>query len=178
MIDTARLIITMDCKRNCPDCCNKTDPSVKLATTINNLATLKDYKIICITGGEPMLNKYKTLDIIQKLKVQNPNSLLYLYTAWCEEKTRKTLAIILDFINGIHYTLHYPYTLDDMINFNRFQKLVKNEGYDTQTFRLYIDNRIDSMIVIQPDLWHRVEIKPWMKECSLPSNEKLFILEG
>ena len=173
MKDTARLIVTMDCKRNCPDCCNKTDPSVKLAEHINDLFLLKDYPYICITGGEPLLEPKKTTKIIQRLRHFNPNVIIYIYTA--AYKHTKYNKYILTWANGIHYTIHFPLALGDMLYFYKFQTVI--EEYIHKSFRLYIDSRIDTPVIINPNVWYRVEIKLWMKECSLPDNEKLFILE-
>lgn len=170
--NTARLIITMDCNRGCISCCNKTDPSVKSAEHIKDLAILKDYPYICITGGEPMLNPTRTLDIIKQLKQQNKDVIIYLYTA----KHIAYLYVIIKYIDGIHYTLHYPCKFNDVTILARFQEMIRLNR--CKSYRLYIDNRVNINFLIQPDLWHRIEIKPWMKECSLPNNEMLFILEN
>ena len=174
MIDTARLIITFDCNRNCLDCCNKTDPSVKSAEIINDLSALKDYNYICITGGEPMLNPKRTLKIIHRLKYDNSDVILYLYSAWCNNEC---LLTTIDFIDGLHYTLHYPLEESDRDDFGTLQMQLEYFHFRHKSFRLYIDNRIDKHLTIYPNHWDKVEIKPWMKECMLPTNEKLFILE-
>ncbi len=171
MKDTARLIITMNCNRSCPDCCNKTDPSIKLAEHIKDLSALKYYEYVCITGGEPLLCPDKTLQIIKQLKYLNPDVIIYLYTAL----RYKDIEQMLPWIDGIHYTLHYPESIGDLVFFYWFQAVISN--WKNKSFRLCIDNRVRTNIAIHPNVWHRVEIKPWMKECSLPNNEKLFILE-
>lgn len=171
MKDTARLIITMNCNKNCPDCCNKDIDLISQATTIQDLRAIKDYPIVVITGGEPMLNPKKTLNIIKQLKQQNENVIVYLYTA----KHIAYLYIIIKYIDGIHYTLHYPCKFNDVTLFARFQEMI--ELNRCKSYRLYVDNRVNINFLIQPNLWHRVEIKAWMKECPLPDNENLFILE-
>ena len=172
MIDTARLIITMDCNRDCVGCCNKSTAIIEQVTTIQNLALLRDYPIIVITGGEPMLNWERTLKIAIRLKHNNPNVILYLYSSWYNHGL---LLDMIDLVDGLHYTLHYPTKESDIQDFNNLQGQLC--CFNDKSFRLFIDNRVYYGVYIMPNLWHRVEIKPWMKECPLPSNEKLFILK-
>jgi hypothetical protein len=63
------------------------------------------------------------------------------------------------------------------MGFLEFQKLIR-ENIDENTYRLYIDQRIAQVLIIQPDVWIRLEVKPWIPEgkCPLPPNETLFIL--
>jgi hypothetical protein len=171
MKTTARLIITFDCNRNCPDCCNKTDPSVKTAKITSDLSILKDYEAVCITGGEPMLQHCRTIQVIKQLKHNNPDQIIYLYTAMYTHILHR----LIRYIDGIHYTIHYPALPIDINRYFAFASMIALN--QNKSYRLYIDNRVFDAIIIQPSLWHRVEIKPWMKECSLPVNEDLYILK-
>lgn len=130
---------------------------------------------MCITGGEPLLNWERTKRIIQQLrKVSNPT--IYLYTAKYIDK----MWDVWSWTDGIHFTLHYPLTMEDMEGFGKFQRDISRFNHHTFSPRLYIDQRITTPIVIYPNVWKRVEIKPWMKEgeCPLPPNETLYIWKG
>lgn len=174
MKDTVRLIITRNCNRDCPDCCNKQTSVIDAAEHISDLASLQDYKVICITGGEPLLKTQRTIKIIQQLRKFNPRVTIFVYTA--AYKNTKYNKYLITWVSGIHYTLHYPLAVGDMLHFYKFQTRITE--YPRKSFRLYVDSRIDTPVMIKPYVWHRVEIKAWQKECPLPENEKLFIYEG
>jgi hypothetical protein len=137
---------------------------------ITDLAKLQEFKYVCVTGGEPMLEPDRTAEIIAKLWKQRNDRIIYLYTAFYH----KSLEDIMCLINGVHYTLHYPMKSTDLTLFNQFQNLI--EKYDNKSFRLYIDSRFTDTVMIRPNLWKRVEVKAWQDYCPLPENEKLFIL--
>jgi organic radical activating enzyme len=171
---TARLIITWKCLRNCPPCCNKYKKVIQTATKIQKLSELVDYDIICITGGEPMLEIQRTVDIITQIKKQNPKVIIYLYTAWYAKDVER----IISLIDGIHFTIHENETSEDIKEFNKFQRIIAN--YD-KSFRLYIDRRVQTPVTIQPNLWARVEIFDWLseEECLLRiKHEKLLVYEN
>jgi hypothetical protein len=87
---------------------------------------------------------------------------------------------VTGWFEGIHYTLHYPLTIEDINGFYKFQDLLWREKALTRdnTYRLYVDPRIETPLIIKPSLWTRVEMKAWIPEgkCPLPIGETLFIL--
>lgn len=98
---------------------------------------------------------------------------VYLYTAMYHPQIREILPVV----DGVQYTLHAPLSRVDLDGFQKFQddiRLVRG------SYRLYIDPSITTPIVICPNLWRRVEVKPWILEgaCPLPPGETLFILDG
>lgn len=165
---TARLIVTLDCNRKCHYCCN-TPEMLASATKINDLSVLKDYDEICITGGEPMLNPKRTLNILIELDYYNKP--LYLYTALFHPE----LYALIHFLDGVHYTLHTNTTRTDLENLSHMHSLITQ--FPGKSYRLYVQKDIDKITHIVPSLWTRLEIKQWIKECPLPENETLFILE-
>lgn len=177
----ARVIITRRCQRNCSGCCNTYSHIMQNAVSIDNISALKGYSIICITGGEPLLEPDLTLGVVAKIRRQNPNSLVYLYSALYTER----MYDVVDAVDGIHYSLHKEACAADMYDFQQFQKLVAWKGYG-KSFRLYIDPKVRYPVKIRPWLWKRVEIKPWLTEeeliaiqpNGLPKGETLFILEN
>jgi len=173
----ARVIITLKCLCSCHYCCNKYETIMSNAVEISNIAKMDMCDILCITGGEPMLDPDKTLKIIALAKRINPSLIIYLYTAWFSEQ----LPEIIDAVDGIHFTLHSNANNKDIDNFQRFQEMLRE--YADKSFRLYINSNIKRPITIYPYLWKRVETKPWLSEETLlavqpnglPKNEALYI---
>ena len=75
-----------------------------------------------------------------------------------------------------------PSILIDINGFQKFQEAIK-EGHGS--YRLYIDPRVKHGVSIQPNLWKRVEVKPWLTESELiqiqpnglPKGEDLILLD-
>ena len=179
----ARVIITFDCFRNCQGCCNKYGTIMKNAKSLQNITDLKNYDVVMITGGEPMLYPNKVIDLTKSLKKENPNIKVYLYTA--NHKNAWDLEQVLQYVDGIQYSLHSNATGIDMDDFQCFQAQIFTWA-DVKSFRLYIDQSIKGTVHITPDLWQRIEIKPWLTESQLlaqqpnglPQEEELFILQN
>jgi len=154
---------------------------MKHAVNIDTVTALIDYDIICITGGEPLLQPDRTLAIISEIRRQNPKAVVYLYSALYNDRMSDVLRIV----DGVHFTLHYGATNLDIDGFYNFQELISKEP-DNKSFRLYIDQRVKQVVAIQPCLWRRIEAKPWISEAELiasqsnglPCNETLFILKS
>lgn len=72
MIDTLRLIITLKCNMSCVYCCNQQYQfNSQFRCRKFSEIDFDKYKNVCITGGEPFLNKpllYTLLDLIPKDK--------------------------------------------------------------------------------------------------------------
>ncbi len=172
IMSKARIIWTFDCKRKCPNCCNNYKNILNNATELNSLSELKDYEQIMITGGEPMLYPDKLISFIKTIKNINPTAKLFLYTAWYNEK----IVEIIKLLDGIQYSLHSQSTIKDIEDFYVFQRNISHHNSE-KSFRLFIDSDITSTITIIPNLWKRIEIKPWIKEgeCPLPQGEILLI---
>jgi len=170
---TARLIITFKCPRKCEYCCNQYKSIMENAIEIDDLSQIVEYDSVCITGGEPSLDIMGTLGIIHKLRRNNPEQKIYMYSAWYRVHWGPALIPELD---GVHYTLHKGATRQDIKDFHHFQARIS--FYPDKSYRLYIHNSIDDRITIFPNLWSRLEIKPWVAEedCELPNTEDLFIL--
>jgi hypothetical protein len=94
-----------------------------------------------------------------------------LYTACYKPE----LHSIIEYIDGVHYTLHYPITIGDLAKLECMEYLAS--VHHTKSFRLYIEPRITHPIIIIPNSWNRIEVKPWLDECPLPDNEELFELD-
>ena len=172
MYKIARLIITLDCNRKCSYCCN-TPKVLDSATRIDSLSALKDYDEICITGGEPLLYPNKVIKISKALKTYKNR--IYLYTAISNDLRR-----VMDdgCIDGVHFTLHES---GNIIDFYNIQSIAETDDcyHNDISFRAFILKNVPySTIMISPNVWARLEIKDWIKDCLLPKNETLFILES
>lgn len=175
MSKTARFLITMDCNRACKGCCNTYEPIMRHAVRIPTIEPLQGFDEIMITGGEPMLYPEMTKDIITRLWMQTNRPLkIFLYTATFHPMLKE----IASMVNGIHFTLHHPYTVQDAFGFQSFQDMALNPKFDKCSFRCYIDPTIKEEIRIRPNAWKRLEVKPWIEsgDCELPENN-LFILD-
>jgi hypothetical protein len=152
---------------------------------VNNFSVAHDFDCVCLTGGEPMLYPEKLKLAIKKIRQINPKCLVYFYTAKFDTvEAVDTLASFFDQVDGIQFSLHQEATEQDISGFERLQgKLLAykqyGSGYNQKSFRAYIDPRIFGNIFVTPQVWSRLEIKPWIKEedCCLPSNETLFVLK-
>lgn len=174
----ARLIITKRCNRDCPGCCNKYATVMSGCKYIASLSELAYYDVVSVTGGEPMLDWRDTLRKILILRFCGVKT-IYLYTALY----RPEIENILPHVDGVQFSLHAEATFDDLWNFQLFQGLIRK--YPGKSYRAFIDNKIGlNELVIKPNLWHRLEIKPWLTETDLlnlqpnglPQNEELFCL--
>ena len=175
-MNSARLLITLDCNRKCKGCCNTYTAIIDEAIHIDSLDALQEVDEIMISGGEPMLYPEYTYDIIRRLWDQgNPNRKIYLYIAlWNPMLARMVKE---EMVNGIHYTLHTPLLDSDVTGFRLIQEVSKYRG--DISFRSYIDPNIDKEVVVNPSAWDRLEIKKWIDsgECELPENN-LYILNN
>ena len=171
MKETARVITTFKCVRNCSYCVNKNKEVINQAKRIRCITTLKGYEEILITGGEPTLFPVDVGNLAVQLRRQNPLVKLYLYTTRCDKK----LSDILEEFDGATYTLRSDANADDLFSFFDAQRVFSN--FSDCSFRLSVDPDIDFAIPIVPSVWSMVKIKVWKEKCYIPSNEDLYILE-
>ena len=174
---TARVIITFDCKRNCDGCCNKYTTLMNKAIWIDNFNTLMEYDEVCITGGEPMLDCERTYNIISRLSCAGFSGRIYLYTALFNPQ----IARLFKWLDGIHYTLHYPANRKDFAGLKKFQRLLRKYHKNPHKIscRLYIDPRVQKSIAIIYHLWSDIRHNYWIPEgkCPLPEHETLYIYQ-
>lgn len=175
---TARVLITKECNRNCDYCCNKYTAIMKQMKEINNIWQLMDYSNICITGGEPLLNPKRTLNIIRQIRYAFPYKTIYLYTARFLYPPDRMEPIVEE-VDGVHFTIHsetafVEYHCFDLLQDWLYTKYVYYNDYK-KSFRLYVHPQAEKIRLI-PKLWARVEVKPWLEEheCCLPEHEDLF----
>jgi pyruvate-formate lyase-activating enzyme len=175
--DTARVVLTTECRRSCPYCVNKYDGVLGGARPFkfmhDMVAAARDYDAVCLTGGEPMaIIPDHTVAFAETLKHVYPDKKVYCYVA--DYADPKALLKLLNVVDGVHYTLHASSDYADIMKFYYFQSAIRlRRG----SHRLYIHPHILYSVVIVPGRFSRIESKPWMKpgECKLPPNEDLYV---
>jgi hypothetical protein len=173
MKTTARVLITLECNRNCAECVN-TKEMLSTAQKIKDIKCLAGYKEVCVTGGEPALCLYRVHDLVRRLKRQNPKQHVFLYTALYNVDLFNLN--LIDLLDGVHFTLHTN-TPKDLVDFYTFQTILEHRLFPNKSFRLFVSPKINGHITIIPSIWNKIEVKPWLADCPLPEHEDLFILE-
>ena len=172
VMKTARILVTLDCNRNCSYCCNKNLEQYNYARVLS-LERLNDYDEFVLSGGEPLLNPKRTINIIKYLKEEYPLTPIYLYTQTWVKGMRK----ILSMVDGLTYTIHHPSTKNDGLNFYCTQIGVQDTGI---TARLNVMDGVDTgSIVYRLDskVWDKIRIVPVLECCPLPEHEDLLVLD-
>ena len=75
----ARLLVTYDCPRSCPMCCNK-DMSGPKPAILYDMDRLRGLRMVLITGGEPLLYPERLLRLIHELRMKTTCQII-VYTA-------------------------------------------------------------------------------------------------
>lgn len=174
MKKTARIIITLDCNRNCPYCVNKYEHIIKRAKEVNEYDlgdAFSGYDELVITGGEPLLNIGRTEKILKKLCALY-DSKIYLYTALYHEGLYR----IMNYIDGLTYTVH---SMDDWVDYDAFHDMQKTiaDYYQDKEFRLTLNPNIKKQLGIYPYLWKVIKSKNFKSKelCAILPHETLFI---
>ena len=170
----ARVVVTLDCSRQCPDCCNHTG-ILAFGKKITDIEQLLGYEEIIITGGEPILIYDKVEAFIKMLRSKQYEGEIYLYSAlyrsWAYEK-------LLPLVDGLHFTLHAEARDQDIIELKALSKVIAD--FEGKSFRLSIDNRLYDKYDfsnINFSHWSVIRKLQWLKECPLPAGEELVIFE-
>ena len=171
MKQTARVIVTLACDRSCPGYCNTNGLDGILEV---NLEQLKEYEEVVLTGGEPLLMGDKFLvQLIKKLRKQNRNQSIYLYTANLALDEHEK---VLDLLDGITVTLHAEATDNDIRSLKYMSENLYGEPLD---MRLFIDERVYDrydLSNIRMSTWDVVRKLKWLDRCELADNEDLLML--
>jgi organic radical activating enzyme len=180
----ARVIITLDCPRNCENCCNKENVFYQHKLLENKEKLLK-YDVIMITGGEPMLIPDYVFRFVLWLKNENYKGKIYLYTALYNISLYAAYDSLLTLIDGIHFTVHYEATDKEIKELKELSENVITHTWDfskprCQSYRLAIDSRLYDKYDfsnINFSQWSVIRKMHWMKECPLPKGEELFLMD-
>lgn len=164
-IQKLRLLLFENCNRDCEGCCNKYWD----LTAVPDCNDYSGYKIVMLTGGEPMLRPALVLDTIRAIRKVNPTVLIYLYTAKVDS-TRMSLSV-LDKLDGMTVTLHEQ---SDLEPWKRFASAL--DPYDwAKSLRLNVFAEVE---LGDADTcgWDVRDSMVWDTDCPLPDNEVLMRL--
>lgn len=167
MKDVARVIVTYDCPRNCPNCCNEHIGDVPEV----NFKDLLKYKELVITGGEPMEIAPRVVEMIHRLWANGYKGKIWLYTS-CIKTARWADRAVLRQVNGITYTLHHKPSQKDLSDVRKLNKYLL-ENLDN---RCYTEEVLSIIGLYDTGVKHWSSIKSleWKDdECPLPDNEEL-----
>jgi hypothetical protein len=168
---TARVIVTMKCNRGCKYCANKSKNIIK-PTPLSDLKKLLDYDVVCLTGGEPLLDAQKVIAVSHYLKKWKPTIKIFMYSSI----QTVDLPIVLQYLDGVLYTIHDEYTGQDITQFSLAQH--DFQLYPDKSFRLALSPRITTEMHIIPNIWKEIKIKKWFyDDCIVPVHEDFFILK-
>lgn len=158
-----RLLVTPECNRTCPGCCNN-DWDLEALPVCTDYT---GYDEILLTGGEPMLELKRVLDITRAIKDVS-DAKVYLYTA----KSKRAISVItaLAWLDGITLTLHEQ---TDVAGFVKLTTML--ESYPVflkdKSLRLNVFDNVD-MTGIDTSLWNVKDDIVWVPECPLPVHEE------
>lgn len=161
-----RLLVTKECGLNCALCQNK-------HWDLDALPAITDFSVydeILLTGGEPMLDGWRTINIINYIR-KNSGAKIYMYTA----ETRVTLDLLsaVSILDGIAITIHQHSYIPYFYFFDR--SLPPYQWAYSKQYRLNIFNReIYEMIERDQNKFFmtwELKKKKWLKEKVLPADE-------
>lgn len=147
------LLISEQCNRTCQGCCNKDLENLPICTNF------KDYNLIMLTGGEPMLFKREVVHVVEIIRQDNPMAKVVMCTAYRDNPVG--LLHMLDILDGITITLHEQ---DDVASFLKLVALLKSTGRLQRGFDKILKVNILAGVFINQD------IEGWIKNCPSPEN--------
>lgn len=180
MKPTARVIVTMECNRNCPGCCNTIEGFSPRETTFQDL--LK-YEEIIITGGEPMLISEYCLEFVHRLRYAGFKGKIYLYCASNKINKRWSDASLIKEVDGITYTIHENPTKRDLQMFLDLCNFIKENSIVSP--RLHIDSRVKGIEKQFPEviwesvteIWDEIKYFDWKSECPVIETEDILFYD-
>lgn len=166
---TARILITTKCNRTCHYCCNEKDAGLDDAVFMESLEELDAYDAVVISGGEPMLYPKRLRELAKMIKGRRDIP-IYLQSATCTKYTDD----VLQYLDGITYTVHEEAALRDVTLFQNMQDLAMR--YTDKTFRLNVHDNCKQYLPICANAWHEIRFFHHKDVCPVPANETLFVL--
>lgn len=157
-----RLLLFEECNRSCEGCCNKD-------WDLGNLPVVDSfvgYDEIMLTGGEPMLRPDIIKSTIGKIRQENSNAIIYLYTAKVDN-VDDVLGVLKD-LDGICITLHNQKDVDilnALISKCHHKFVGKDMKLNVFSGIDYSSVEIEHFNIVKDDI-------TWIKNCPLPTGEE------
>jgi molybdenum cofactor biosynthesis enzyme MoaA len=160
---TARVLVGLDCNLSCEYCCNNDEDVAARFTAIRDATCVKysEYRDICVSGGEPLLNMSRVYSIVVRAKHAGCN--VYLYTngtLLTKVRYHKLLDWGVDCINvGLHQ--NHQTEVNRITTFSQPQRV-----------------RFDYENIYRVTLDRQYGTREWvLNECDTPG-EDIYLLEG
>lgn len=161
-MEKLRLLLFEKCNRKCKGCFNNDYDLQNLPIETD----FSQYKRIFITGGEPMLDPYKIMKAIKKIRSQNMFCGIYLYTAMVTNIN--FVMNVLRHLDGITVTLHDS---SDVLPFRKFNHVLWGCNLEDKSMRLNIFKSVKFNQFEIPYFWQVKSNIEWIKQCPLPPGE-------
>lgn len=164
--DTLRVLIGWECNLRCSYCCNE-QPRFRnqiKPVALNDIGWF-DYKVFCISGGEPLLDQVKVAKVVNRIP---KGRLIILYTngILLNRGTAEWLANIG--VAGINVGLHNPAS---------FKPLIERISKDTEGLGLHV--RFHANEIYKTELEQRypgASFRFWkMDDCDRANGERVII---
>lgn len=164
-----RLLITPNCNRRCPGCCNK-DWELDKLPVFDFVENDTKWDIIMVTGGEPMIlsESGKLSDIVRSLRFNSPDAQLILYTAWNKNSTQLMNQLVA--FDGVTLTLHEQTDVEPFIELQFYVKLWECLDKSNFSKRLNVFKGVEVPKEFT-DGWQVKDNIEWIKNCPLPTGE-------
>lgn len=166
MKDTLRILVSWTCNLKCSYCCNDTLPEIRASirpATMDHL-DFSQYKVICISGGEPLLFLERVREVCMKAR----GKFIVLYT----NGTHMTPQVAGDLaewgVNAVNVGLHQPQAFHTLIRkvWDSFKGL-------QVSVRFHVEDTHIEIATQHPGLSFRF----WHRDDCERENEDLVVLE-
>lgn len=159
-----RLLVKEKCNRRCRLCCNELYDLKGLPVCLD----FSPYPVICITGGEPLLDMQHLAEVIKKIRLQAPDSKIIVYTAWRGYPLRILIALAL--ADGLTLTLH---DRNDVPSFGRLVEAIRADRWlaEGKSLRVNIFKGVTLPASITTKGWQVQPDMVWETEPCLPATE-------
>jgi hypothetical protein len=129
----------------------------------------RDYDMVCLTGGEPMLYPDLIYAAADKIREQDKDVPIILYTA-CTRYKNLLLMLLWKKLDGLTVTLHGQ---GDVVQFLKFHERLMETGiYQDKSLRLNIFKGVELPAPIEGiDVWRIKDEIEWIENCPLPDGE-------
>lgn len=161
-----RLLVTRDCNRACPLCCNNQFDIEEIPTHGEDYS---GYDEIILTGGEPLFFPNDLYRAIDEIRRSNKTAPIYVYTAW---RRGANIVELLRWVDGITLTLH---NMEDLRQFKITDYLIHTaKAAEGKSLRLNITSPEVMAMPYSPLLPWASKFVAWVKDCPVPSDEVFF----
>jgi molybdenum cofactor biosynthesis enzyme MoaA len=165
MKDTIRILLGWRCNLSCAYCCNERPQFRDQIKPVRlNDIDFAQYKVVCITGGEPLL----FMDRLHDVCVRVPSHrLVVLYTNGVRLDRQHAERLAWEGVNAINVGLHVPQTFDWLIQ--RVTRATKGLG---MSVRFHVQDIHTDLADRYPD----TQFRTWkLDDCDRDNEERVIL---